>query len=1578
MNARELLAFFRRSSVELQVVDRKIKFKAPGDIVTPDILAALKAHKNEILALLSPAPAMLRRAANRCQTSFAQQRLWFIDRIVQGSAIYHIPVCLRLLGRLDRAALERTLNEVVRRHEALRTTFDTADGMPVQVIASELRLAMPVTDLSALSSGERRAKAEWLAQDEAQAPFDLHTGPLLRTRLIALGESEHMFLLTVHHIVADGWSMGVLVREVAALYSTFVGAAAPLLPELAVQYADYAHWQRQWLEGEVLQHQLAYWKVQLRGAPTLLSLPTDRPRPPMQTYQGASVRVAIGAQTGAALHRLGQQTQGTLFMTLTAAFNILLSRYAGQDDICIGTPIANRQRAEVEPLIGFFANTLVLRTQVDAANSFNALLEQVRASTLDAYAHQDVPFEQLVEALKPERHVSHSPLFQVMFVLQNAPMDKLELPGLELQLVERVQNGAKFDLTLTLAESPDGLRGDIEYNTDLFERTTIERMAGHFVLLLEAIIANPHAPVHELDMLAESERRQLLVEWNQTAQDYEHDHTLHALFEAQVARTPGNPAVQFEDQVLSYRELNERANRLAHYLRRRGVVQDTVVGLCVERCADMVVGMLGVLKAGGAYVPLDPAYPQERLAYMVSNAKPAVILTQQHLRAHLPQVAGGVFCLDSQWQELAGESPDNPVQQGDAGSTAYVIYTSGSTGRPKGVRGGHRAMVNRLRWMERHARPAADEVFCQKTTIAFVDHVAEVFQPLLCGLPLLVIPAEQARDPARLSEAICAGRVTRLTVVPSLLRVLLDDAIAPQLQGLRYVVSSGEALTLRTARAFRRCLPGTRLLNLYGSTEVGADATCFEFAPLSDQPEIMEYFAEQEQPPCSLTPAWGMGQSGAAVRPALNIGELAASFGHAAIPDRPMPLDEYARSVNEQVIPNLIDVSSDRFIGHMTSKLPSFVTEIGRLITQLNQNMVKIETSKGMTFLERQVLASMHQLFFGLEDNYYAGYCQDPAHVFGVVVGGGSVANITALWYARNRALLGLGIQKSDLVREGYQKSLAALGFERGVILGTRLLHYSIKKAIGVFGIGQESFIEVAQDDRQRMSMTDLERCIEVCRQKNYLILAIVGVAGATETGTIDPLEQIAAMAQRHGIHFHVDAAWGGAFQFSAKHRYKLAGIEHADSLTLCPHKQLFLPQGISLCLFRETSSVAAIATHAEYQAQQGSYDLGQYSLEGSRPANALFLHASLRLISKQGYAWLIDQSMEKTLRLVRAIEQSPCFELAGGQPELNIVNYRYLPSHLRGKKGQGYTADEHEAISDAVERIQKLQFDQGKTFVSRTRILLPAVADTPLSVFRVVLSNPLTTLASIKEVLDDQLRIAQELIEPKGVQQPAPETDIEAAQSDTDSWLVPIGSPIANCKVYLLDAWRKLVPQGVIGEMYIGGDCLARDYLGDTALTGARFIGNPFSDDPADRLFKTGDLARWSADGRIEYKGRRDFQVKLRGFRIELGEIESQLLVCADVREAAVAMREDVPGDKRLVAYVVAGPDAQLSVAQLQAQLQAQLPDYMVPTAWMVLDALPLTPNGKVDWKALPAPDAGASQQEYVAPQTATEIAIA
>ena len=739
--------------------------------------------------------------------SFAQQRLWFLDQFESQRGIYNIPAAVRLTGSLDVDALERTLNEIVRRHEVLRTSFVLAGDAPVQVIAPMVSLPLDVVDLS-------ETQARLLMQAEAGQPFDLSTGPLIRFRLIRLAVQEHILLVTVHHIVSDGWSMGVVVREVAALYPAFMQGQPSPLPDLPIHYADFAHWQRQWLSGDVLERQRHYWKQRLAGSPSLLALPTDRPRPSNPSHAGATVPFDVPAALVARLQALGSPTQSTLFMVLCTAFNVLLARYANQTDICIGTPIANRNRGDIEALIGFFVNTLVLRTEVDLAGDFHTLLRQVHQHTLDAYAHQDVPFEQLVEVLQPERNTSYTPLFQVMLTLHNTPMDELALPGLSMSPVKSENATAKFDLSLSLAENKDGLEGYFEYSTDLFDISTIERMRNHFAHLLQMIAAEPNTPVGDLAMLSEDERQQLLYRFNDNVATISPDpRALHQLFEAQAARTPQHVAVVHEGVALSYAELNQRANQLAHHLRKLGVGPDGLVGICMTRTPDLIVSLLGVLKAGGAYVPLDPAYPPERVATMLTDARPRVLLTQQHWRDGLPSVAGTrVFCIDAEAALLADYASDNPVHVASGDDLAYVIYTSGSTGKPKGVAIQHRNVTTFVHWaLATFDRNDLEKVLAS-TSICFDLSIFEIFVPLSRGGSVWLVDNILA-----LAETPDALPVTLINTVPSAIAEVHRSIRLPA--SVRVINLAGEALSHMLVQALYQQSSVERIYNLYGPSE---------------------------------------------------------------------------------------------------------------------------------------------------------------------------------------------------------------------------------------------------------------------------------------------------------------------------------------------------------------------------------------------------------------------------------------------------------------------------------------------------------------------------------------------------------------------------------------------------------------------------------------------------------------------------------------------------------------------------------------------------------------------------------------
>ncbi len=757
--------------------------------------------------------------------SFAQQRLWFLEQLTPHTSAYNIAAAVRLTGPLDPEVLQRTLNEIFKRHEVLRTTFTSLAGSDVQIISAAAAVPFPVVDLSEFSQAEQDTTVRRLAAEEAQRPFDLTRGPLLRFSLLRLGAEQHIILTTMHHIIGDGWSSVVLFREIGALYTAYAAGQESPLGELPVQYADYAVWQREYLSGEVLERQVEYWRQQLAGAAPVLELPADRVRPAVQSYRGASVRFAVGQEVTNGLKALSQREGVTLFMTLLAAFKVLLYRYTGQEDIVVGSPIAGRTRAEVENLIGFFVNTLVLRTDLSGAPGFRELLGRMRETALGAYAHQDVPFEKLVDELRPERDLSYSPLFQVLFVLQNVAPEELQLAGLELQFLEVTNETVKFDLTLTVAEEAEGLRASLHYNTDLFAAATIERMVGNFQVLLAGILSDQERPLAQLPLMSEAERRQVLVDWNQTQAAYPQPTAVHELFEQQAARTPEAIALRRQEQSLTYRELNYRANQLAHQLCSLGVGPEVLVGILLERSVELVVSLLAVLKAGGAYVPLDPQYPAERLSFMIGDAGAKVLLTQKHLVESFPRLEASVVCLDDDWQTIAAGWPaHNPPGDATRGNAAYVIYTSGSTGTPKGVVVEHHSLCNHLLWRQATYPLHAADRFLHKASISFDIAVWEIFAPLIAGAQLVLAEPGGEKDAAYLTRTMATQQITMVYFGPAMLQEVLAELGLENCVSLRHVFCGGDSLTFELQRRFYERLKGS-LHHQYGPTETTVDVT---------------------------------------------------------------------------------------------------------------------------------------------------------------------------------------------------------------------------------------------------------------------------------------------------------------------------------------------------------------------------------------------------------------------------------------------------------------------------------------------------------------------------------------------------------------------------------------------------------------------------------------------------------------------------------------------------------------------------------------------------------------------------------
>ncbi len=828
MSAAQLISELAALGVELTVDGEKLKVNAPKGAITPALAGQIRQHKSAILSYLSDArreedselmPPLRRRGqTGPAPLSFAQQRLWYVDQLDPGNAIYNLPAAFQLTGELDVAVLEQAVNDIVARHECLRTTFAMVDDQPVQRVVPELRLELRTLDFR--DKGEE-AFADF-CNAEAARPFDLGRGPMLRPWLIRLADDRHVLFFVVEHAVFDGGSFDIFMRELVHCYEARLEGREPDLPALPVTYGDYAQWQREWIQGDVLERQLAYWRQQLSGELPVLELPTDRPRPPQQDYRSARQSLSLTKDELRRVSEFAHQQNATIFMVMLAAFKLLLYRYTGQRDLIVGAPIQGRVRPELEGVMGFFVNTLVLRTALDPHASFGDLLGRVKSVCFDGFAHQNTPFELLVEDLKPARDLSRSPIVQATFMYQDVSRRARSMGGVAIDQIIIDHPAVPTDINFWVRETPEGMDGGLEYATALFDGVTMARFIEHYKRLLLAAVANPGQRVCEIPMLAPAEVEQLLKVWNDTAAPYPRTSPLHQLVEEQAQRTPDKIACRFLDESLSYAELDERANQLANYLLGKGV-KGGLVGICLEPSLDMLAGLLGILKSGAAYLPLDPSFPLERLALMLEDAAPALVITQKSLLERLPREIVPIVCLDSEKAELGAAPSSSPAVAVSSEQLAYVIYTSGSTGRPKGVELPHYAVVNFLTAMRQRPGFSGDDVLLAVTTISFDISVLELFLPLVCGGSVVIAANEAAGDGYQLGRLIEQHGVTVMQATPATWYLLNGAGWQGSLNFK--VLTGGEALPVElAAELFDKA---ESVWNMYGPTEATVWSTCY-------------------------------------------------------------------------------------------------------------------------------------------------------------------------------------------------------------------------------------------------------------------------------------------------------------------------------------------------------------------------------------------------------------------------------------------------------------------------------------------------------------------------------------------------------------------------------------------------------------------------------------------------------------------------------------------------------------------------------------------------------------------------------
>jgi natural product biosynthesis luciferase-like monooxygenase protein/amino acid adenylation domain-containing protein len=1357
----------------------------------------------------SQAPSAAQRAltrlpaGTRAPLSFAQERLWVLNQIEPDSAAYNLVATFRLRGKLETLALEAALTEIRRRHEALRTVFESVDGVPAAVVKPLTAFALPIEEIASGTSREEALRARAAAL--AAVPFDLSAGPLFRGTVLRADASDHLLVLVMHHIVSDGWSRGVLYRELGALYEAFAAGHPSPLEELPIQYGDYAAWQRDWLQESVLESQVKFWTQQLAAPLPTLELPTDRPRPPQQTFKGATLTFRVPPALAERVRTLGATEDATPFMALLAAFQSLLSRYSGQEDVVVGSPTAGRTRLETEGLIGFFVNTLALRGDLSGNPSFRTLLQRTRTMALDAFQYQDLPFERLVEALHLPRDLSRSPLFQVLFILQNTPVHPLALPGLTLEQVDVDAGAAKFDLTLSLVAGDGGYTGHLEYNTDLFDAATIERLAGHYVSLLESAVTAPDRPIGRLNLLPAPERTELLAQWNDTAVDLPVDATLVSQFEAQVRATPDAKAASFEASTLSYVQLNARANRLARHLRTLGVGPDTFVGIYVERSLEMLVAMLATLKAGGAYLPLDPAYPSDRVAFMLEDSGAPVVLAQARLTSKLPATTATVVRVDadeSSWAALDASDLSHEVKPHEL---AYVIYTSGSTGRPKGVMIEHRNVVNFFAGMDE--RVGADEpgTWLAVTSISFDISVLELFWTLTRGFHVVV-----QGDPERVREQRGTPRSDRklgfsLFYFANNSEETPDNKYRVLLDGARFADANGFEAVWVPERHFHN------FGGLYPSPSVvgAAIASITQHVHIRTGSVVLPLHN-----PVRVAEEWSVVDN-------LSNGRVGLGFA-SGWHDRDFVFAPQNYTDRRKVMIDYIDIVRKLWRGES--------------VTMAGGSGKEVEISTLPRPIQREL--PIWVTAAGTPETY------ENAGKLG--------ANVLT-------HLLG---QTPEILREKIA------------------LYRSARKRAGHEGPGHVSLMmhTYLHDDMEAVKKAVWHPFRDYLRTAVDLIKGLAGERGQDIRGAEFTKDDMEAL---------LDHAFHRYFETSALMGTPESTFEMVERL-----KGMDIDEVCCLIDF-------GVPTPAVMESLDLLADLRRRSVESSASATADYD------IPAQLERWGVTH-FQCTPSMAGMLVAQPEVRPALAGLKCLMVGGEAFPSAL---------------ASDL------------------TRLVVGRVIN--------MYGPTETTIWSATHALDER----------------------ESS--------VPLGTPIANTQVYVVDRNLEAVPVGIAGELLIGGAGVVRGYLKRPDLTAERFIPDPFSGNG--RLYRTGDLVKWRADGKLEFLGRLDHQVKIRGHRIELGEIEAELEQQPGVREVVVVAREDVPGDKRLVAYVVAGAGAKLDPATLRAAVGERLPEYMVPSHVVTLDQLPRTPNLKIDRKALPAPDhAALPTQEYVQPASELEGVIA
>lgn len=1511
---------------------------------------------------------------NKCiPLSQTQKRFWFLTELEMPAVVYVNPKIINICGNLDVEVLEKAWAAVIARHSIFKVQLKEVDGEIYQELNAQFQNRIELKDFSRYE-GAVWEKSREAISDYYNRPFHLTKAPLFRVLLIKIDAHEYVLGFFFHQIIADKKTVDLVIRELGVMYNSFKNGFTQLDTSNAYDYFDYLkHKPIKCKDSSDAGPQ--FWNQQFSCFPEALNLPYDHKRDRVAN-QFAACKIQFKSHRIDKLIEIYKSNQNEALILFITALYVLLKKYTGQPDICINTPFSGRLEEKSDSVPGPFNMQLPVRITKNGDMVFSDLLDYVRQVVTQSFHHADSV--NISKILMHQGSRSLLPLFQVSLSLEKKNINILEIDACECREYGEYFPSEGYEIGFMLQEDDGLFTGQIQYNSTLFSANTISRMAGHYSAILDQVLDRPQISTAAINILSEEEITSI-ERWNKNEVQYQNQESIPSLFYKQVDSTPDATAIIQKDIRISYRELALRVEALQDLLLENGVCANDRVIVCMERSVESIVSILAILKTGALYVPLDPKYPQDRQLFIINDCNASVIISQSKFKEILSKSGKKLLIIDG-GKPVKPVSTRKPLPNVTEDTQIYVIYTSGSTGVPKGIIGKNKGLVNRLFWVWDTYPYSRDEVCCHKISISFIDHLAEIFSPLLKGIPVVIFNSEVVTGINDFCNLLIDHKISRLVMTPSSLKLFLNEKHEKGIlfKNIRFVFCSGEALPLTLAEKFYTEFSTARMINIYGASEVSADVTYYEVNRFSVK-DVLHHFNHFSLSQKELKKyKKQLGHFNEYItKPDADLYDVSNMFTNYRLYETPQEIDDYYKMLYSDVLPFIINTASPKFIGHMTSALPDYLHDLSKLISQLNQNMVKIETSKSLTFLEREALAVLHRCFYKFTDEFYEENIQKVNANLGLITTGGTTSNIGALLSARNKILFGNTGNDSDL-HESIYSIMHKKGYKDMVIIGSSLMHYSMKKASSILGLGINNIIYVKMRDDNRMDTDDLELQIRRCKDDNVLVLAVVGIAGATETGIIDPLEKIANITQKYGVHFHVDAAWGGALVFSDKYRYLLNGIEAADTITLCGHKQLFLPQGISICLFKDPDQINYAATTARYQASPNTYDFGRFTIEGSRSALSLCLHASLRILSKKGYEVLIDDGIEKARFFAEIISASSAFELIE-KPQLNIVNYRYIPVCYRAKYRSGIlTPQEKEQINNANELIQKKQFVRGNTFVSKT-VLARVVngKSENVTVFRAVLSNPLTTFDDLFSVLEDQLNIAHDFLSDnndygKGIANRKVNIVHDNISND-EKFTIPIGKPIYNTKVYIVDSSGNIAPIGVSGEICVSGDSVAFGYLNNEELNGSRFITNPFGKDPSERLYRTGDLGKYLPDGTITFLGRIDDQIKIRGIRIECGEIESILCSHRQIRDAAVIGKNSHRG-MELVAYIVPEKENEIYIQDLKEFLKSKIPEYMVPSTFIEKSMLPVLPNGKVDKKKLRTAEVPQKEITCIEPRNSVE----